>query len=123
MIRLTGMGEAVAGGIAGDLYVKVHVQPDARFKKDGPNILTEISVKLSDALLGASYKIETLEGSEVLDIPQGVTHGETLTIKGKGVPSARGKRGDFLVKIRITLPSKLSRTARGLIEKLREEGI
>ena len=123
MIRLTGMGEAVAGGIAGDLYVKVHVQPDARFKKDGPNILTEISVKLSDALLGASYKIETLEGSEVLDIPQGVTHGETLTIKGKGVPSARGKRGDFLVKIRITLPNKLSRTARGLIEKLREEGI
>ena len=123
MIRLTGMGEAVAGGIAGDLYVKVHVQPDARFKKDGPNILTEISVKLSDALLGASYKIETLEGSEVLDIPQGVTHGETLTIKGKGVPSPRGKRGDFLVKIRITLPNKLSRTARGLIEKLREEGI
>ena len=123
MIRLTGMGEAVAGGMSGDLYVKVHVQPDARFKKDGPNILTEISVKLSDALLGASYKIETLEGSEVLDIPQGVTHGETLTIKGKGVPSARGKRGDFLVKIRITLPNKLSRTARGLIEKLREEGI
>ncbi|KKW37233.1 MAG: Chaperone protein DnaJ [Candidatus Adlerbacteria bacterium GW2011_GWB1_54_7] len=123
MIRLTGMGEAVAGGVAGDLYVKVHVQPDARFKKDGPNILTEISVKLSDALLGTSYKIETLEGSEVLDIPQGVTHGETLTIKGKGVPSARGKRGDFLVKIRITLPNKLSRTARGLIEKLREEGI
>src|SRR3989338_2645067 len=123
MIRLTGMGEAVAGGIAGDLYVKVHVQPDARFKKDGPNIVTELSVKLSDALLGTSYKIETLEGSEVLDIPQGVTHGETLTIKGKGVPSARGKRGDFLVKIRITLPNKLSRIARGLIEKLREEGI
>ena len=124
MIRLTGMGEGVAaGGVSGDLYVKVHVQPDARFKKDGPNILTEISVKLSDALLGASYKIETLEGSEVLDIPQGVTHGETLTIKGKGVPSARGKRGDLLVKIRITLPTKLSRTARGLIEKLREDGI
>src|SRR3989344_658986 len=123
MIRLQGYGEAVAGGMSGDLYVKVHVQPDARVKKDGPNILTEISVKLSDALLGTSYKIETLEGSEVLDIPQGVTHGETLTIKGKGVPSARGKRGDFLVKIRITLPNKLSRTARGLIEKLREEGI
>lgn len=123
MIRLNGQGEAVAGGAPGDLYVKVHVQPDARFKKDGPNLITEISVKLSDALLGANYKIETLEGSEVLDVPQGVTHGETLVIKGKGVPSARGKRGDLLVKIKITLPNKLSRSARGLIEKLREEGI
>ena len=123
MIRLTGMGEAVADGIAGDLYVKVHVQSDSRFKKDGPNLVTELSVKLSDALLGGSYKIETLDGPEMLDIPQGITHGETLQIKGKGVPVARGKRGDFLVKIRITLPNKLSRTARGLIEKLREEGI
>ena len=123
MIRLTGMGEAVAGGASGDLYVKVHVQPDARFKKDGPNLITEISVKLSDALLGASYKIETLESAEVLEIPQGVKHGETLLIKGKGVPTVRGKRGDLYVKIRITLPTKLSRSARGLIEKLREEGI
>jgi molecular chaperone DnaJ len=123
MIRLQGYGEAVAGGQPGDLYVKVHVSPDARFKKDGPNILTEISVKLSDALLGATYKIETLEGSEVLEIPQGVTHGETLQIKGKGVPSARGKRGDMYVKIKITLPTKLSRNARTLIEKLREDGV
>ncbi len=123
MIRLTGMGEAVADGIAGDLYVKVHVQPDARFKKDGPNLVTELSVKLSDALLGSSYKIETLDGPEMLDIPQGVTHGETLQIKGKGVPIARGKRGDLYVRIKINLPSKLSRSAKSLIEKLKEEGI
>ncbi len=123
MIRLTGMGEAVAGGQSGDLYVKVHVQPDARFKKDGPNLVTELSVKLSDALLGAEYKVETLDGTEALDIPQGVTHGETLSIKGKGVPTARGKRGDLYVKIRINLPSKLSKSAKGLVEKLREEGI
>jgi molecular chaperone DnaJ len=124
MIRLTGMGEAVAGGASGDLYVKVHVQPDARFKKEGPNLITEISVKLSDALLGATYTLETLEGSEKVDIPQGVKHGETIHIKGKGVPLARGKRGDLYVKIKITLPTKLSRTARTAIEKLRdEEGI
>lgn len=124
MIRLQGMGEAVAGGPAGDLYVKVHVQPDARFKKDGPNLVTEISVKLSDALLGASYKIETLESTETVEIPLGVKHGEMLLVKGKGVPlGPRGKRGDLYVKIRINLPSKLSKSARGLIEKLREEGI
>lgn len=123
MIRLTGMGEAVSGGQSGDLYVKVHVQPDSRFKKDGPNLITELSVKLSDALLGAEYKVETLDGSEMLSVPQGVTHGEMLHIKGKGVPTNRGKRGDLYVKVRITLPSKLSKSARGLVEKLREEGI
>lgn len=124
MIRLQGLGEAVAAGSPGDLYVKVHVQPDARFKKDGPNLITEISVKLSDALLGATYKIETLDGTETIDIPQGVKHGETIQIKGKGVPSGRGKRGDMYVKVRITLPQKLSRGARAMIEKLRdEEGI
>lgn len=123
MIRLTGAGEAVAGGTSGDLYVKIHVSADPRFKKDGGNLVTELSVKLSDALLGAEYKIQTLEGEETIIIPQGVTHGEVIPIKGKGVPSGRNKRGDLIVKIRINLPQKLSRTAKNLIEKLKEEGV
>jgi molecular chaperone DnaJ len=124
MIRLSGLGEAVSGGASGDLYVKVHVQPDARFKKDGPNLVTEISVKLSDALLGANYKIETLDSTETVEIPPGVRHGEMIHIKGKGVPMGpKGKRGDLYVKVKINLPNKLSRSARSLIEKLREEGI
>jgi molecular chaperone DnaJ len=123
MIRLTGAGEAISGGSPGDLYVKIHVIPDQRFKKDGPNLITELSVKLSDALLGAEYKVPTLDGDENVTIPPGVTHGEMLRVKGKGVPSARGRRGDLFVRIKITLPQKLSRSARNLIEKLREEGI
>jgi molecular chaperone DnaJ len=123
MIRLSGLGEAVAGGPAGDLYVKIHVQNDSRFVKDGPNLITELSVKLSDALLGAEYTIATLDGDQPLTIPPGVTHGELLRLSGKGVPTARGKRGDLFVKIKITLPHKLSKTARGLIEKLKEEGV
>jgi molecular chaperone DnaJ len=123
MIRLSGMGEAVAGGLAGDLYVKVHVQIDPRFKKDGLNLVTDLSIKLSDALLGGEYKVATLDGEEVVAIPAGVSHGEIITISGKGVPNGRGKRGDLFVRVRINLPQKLSRTAKGLIEKLREEGI
>ena len=123
MIRLTGAGEAVAGGTPGDLYVKIHVRPDPRFKKDGPNIVTELSIKLTDALLGAEYTIPTLDGDDTVTIPQGVTHGELLKIVGKGIPNPRGKRGDFYVRIKITLPHKLSRTAKGLVEKLKEEGI
>jgi molecular chaperone DnaJ len=118
----------MAGGSAGDLYVKIHVSADPRFKKDGSNLVTELSVKLSDALLGAEYKIQTLEGEEKVDIPQGITHGEIITIKGRGVPMGSvpgraSKRGDLHIKIRITLPQKLSRSAKSLIEKLREEGI
>ncbi len=123
MVRLSGLGEAVAGGPAGDLYVKIHVQSDPRFKKDGPNLITELSVKLSDALLGAEYKVETLDGDQQLSIPAGVTHGELLRIHGKGVPTARGKRGDLFVKVKITLPQKLSKSAKALIEKLKEEGV
>src|SRR3990167_3158875 len=110
MIRLAGAGEAVASGQAGDLYVKIHVSPDPRFKKEGSNLVTELSVKLSDALLGSEYTIQTLDGEEKVDIPPGVSHSEVLTIKGRGVPTPRGKRGDLLVKIRITLPQKLSRS-------------
>jgi len=123
MIRLTGQGEAIQGGASGDLYVKIHVTPDPRYKKEGLNILSDLSVKLSDALLGADYKVDTLDGSEKVSIPQGVTHGETLTIKGKGISNNRGKRGDFIVKVKINLPQKLSKSAKTLIEKLKEEGI
>ena len=123
MIRLSGAGEAVSGGQAGDLYVKVHVAPDPRFKKEGPNIVTELSVKLSDALLGGSYKIQTLDGDEPIDIPAGVSHGEVIKVKSKGVPVRGGRRGDLLVRVKITLPTKLSRGARSLVEKLREEGV
>ncbi len=123
MIRLTGAGEAVQGGSSGDLYVKVHVQNDPRFKKDGQNLITELSIKLSDALLGSEYKVQTLDGDENLSIPPGVNHGELLKIKGKGVANNQGKRGDLVVRIKINLPSKISRTAKNLIEKLKEEGI
>jgi molecular chaperone DnaJ len=123
MIRLQGGGEAAAGGSPGDLYVKIHVTPDPRFKKEGSNLVTELSIKLSDALLGSVYTIQTLEGEEQVEIPMGISHGEILTVKSKGVPTPRGKRGDLLIKVRINLPQKLSRSVKSLIEKLREEGI
>ncbi len=123
MIRLSGMGEALSGGAPGDLYVKIHVTSDPRFKKEGANLVTDLSVKLSDALLGADYKVATLDGDEPLTIPQGISHGELIRIKGRGVPQGRGKRGDLFVRIKITLPQKISRSAKNLIEKLREEGI
>ncbi|MCR4325402.1 MAG: molecular chaperone DnaJ [Patescibacteria group bacterium] len=123
MIRMPGKGEAVLGGASGDLYVKLHVKQDSRFSREGENLLTTLPVKLTDALLGAKYKIPTLDGEESITIPAGVRHGETLHVRGKGVPHGRGSRGDLLVRVEIDLPKKLSRTARDLIEKLQSEGL
>ncbi len=123
MIRLSGGGEAVKGGVSGDLYIKVHVATDPLFRKEGQNLLRDLQIKLSDALLGTTYKVKTLDGDVDVSIPPGASHGEIIRLKGKGVPSGKSKRGDLLLRIVISLPSKLSKSAKGLIEKLREEGI
>ncbi len=123
MIRMQGHGEAVPGGAAGDLYVKVHVKSDQRFRKEGNNIVMPLSVKVTDALLGSSYKVETLDGEINVKIPQGVTHGERLRVKGKGVPQRYGTRGDLYITIDIQVPGKLSRKAKKAAEALRDEGV
>ena len=123
MIRMPGRGEAISGGSAGDLYVKIHVKADPRFSRDGATITTTLSVKLTDALLGATYTVETLDGDMQLDIPAGVTHGEVIKVKGKGVPMQGGSRGDLAVRVVIQMPKKLSRSAKRLVEELRNEGV
>ena len=123
MMRLTGGGEAIPGGTAGDLYVRVHVKGDSRFTKEGYDLIMPLSIKLTDALLGSSQKIETLDGELTLKIPQGVTFGEKLRIKNKGVPKRGSSRGDLYVKIDVQIPGKLSRSAKKAAETLRDEGI
>jgi molecular chaperone DnaJ len=122
MIRMSGRGEAVQGGVSGDLYVKIHVQPHPTIKRDGDTLTTTLKVKLSDALLGTTSSIETLDDLVDIKIPEGVKHNEQLRIKNKGVPDG-SVRGDFLVKIQIELPQKLSKNARKLIEELKKEGL
>lgn len=122
MIRMTGRGEAVQNGTPGDLYIKIHVKPHPHIKREGSTLIRTLPVKLSDALLGNTYSVETLDGNVEIKIPTGVSHGEMLRIRGKGVPDGRG-RGDFMVKINIEMPNKLSRKAQKLIEELRGEGI
>lgn len=123
MIRLSGAGEAVASGTSGDLYIKVHVKRHPIFKKEGVNLVTDLSLKLSSALLGEEYVLQTLDGEIKVKIPEGVSHGEVLRVKGKGVPFEKGRRGDLLIKLHIKLPSKLSKEARKHIEELRKDGI
>jgi molecular chaperone DnaJ len=123
MVRLTGAGEAVSGGQAGDLYIKIHVKPHPLYEKEGVNLVTELNVKLSDALLGTEHTLKTLDGDIILKIPEGVTFGEILRVKGKGVPVTTSKRGDILVKVNIVMPKRLSKDSRKKIEELKKEGM
>jgi len=122
MVRMTGAGEAVEGGKAGDLYIRIQIKKHPVFKKEGLNLVIQKKVKLTDALLGASFDIETLDGMLTLKIPEGIQYGEVLLIKGKGVPYDGSKRGDILVTILFDTP-KLSRNTQKIIEDLRKEGL
>ena len=122
MIRLSGQGEAVQAGVSGDLYIKVRVAPHKTFHREGSNLIMDLDIKLSDALLGAEYSVETLDGDIKLKIPTGVSIGEILRVRGKGVPVEK-TRGDLLIKLNIKLPNKLSRKAKKAVEELKQEGV
>ena len=83
----------------------------------------DLHVKLSSALLGEEFPIKTLDGEIKVQVPQGVTHGEILRVKGKGVPIEKNRRGDLLIHIFIYLPLKISKSAARLIEELKKEGL
>lgn len=125
MIRMSGMGEAVQGGVTGDLYVKVNVIPHKLWKREGNDLSMTHEIKLTDALLGAKYVVDGLDASIEIDIAPGATHGEILRVKGRGVPHIheKGRRGDVLVKLSIAMPKKLSRKALAFVEGLKEEGL
>ena len=125
MIRLTGHGEATPGGQPGDLYIKVHVENHPYLRREGDNLIMDLPIKLSDAILGATYPISTLEGTSIeLSVPSGVSHGEILRMKDKGVPhGSSNRRGDLLVRVTITTPQNISRKVKKIAEELRKEGI
>ncbi|MEI6296454.1 MAG: molecular chaperone DnaJ [bacterium] len=123
MIRFSGRGEAVPGGNSGDLYVKIHIEKDRVFRRDGYNLVMDLEIKLTDSLLGANYNISTLDGDVNLNIPSGISHGEVLKIKNKGVFIDKIKRGDVWVNIKIKIPKNISKSDIELIKKLRESGI
>lgn len=122
MIRLPGQGEAIKSGTAGDLYVKVHVERDPLWQRDGANLVGPLSIKLTEALLGGERMLETPHGPLSFAIPAGSKTGDVLRLKGKGVPM-RGRIGDILVRLEVIIPAKLSRAARVHVEGLREEGL
>jgi molecular chaperone DnaJ len=124
MIRMNQQGEAVKGGVSGDMYVKVHVKPHHLFKREGQNLVMDLPVKLTDALLGTTVTIEALEGKTLeVKIPPMKRAEELLRVRGKGVPTGGNSRGDLIIRLETALPQKLSSKARKALEDLKGEGL
>ena len=125
MIRISGKGEAsAAGGVPGDLYARIHLIQDKVFRRQGDDLILSMPLKFTQAALGDSVEVKTPDGVIKLKIPEGTENGDILKVRGKGVPSRQGYgRGDLLVEIKVETPKKVSKKARELIEKLKEEGV
>jgi molecular chaperone DnaJ len=119
-VRVAGRGHAgERGGPPGDLYVQVHVRDDPRFVRDGDDLLTAVDVSAPRAALGTTVEVPTIDGAVELTIPSGTQPHETLVIRGRGMPSVRGRRtGDLRVVVNVVVPRRLSREQRELAAQL-----
>ena len=121
-IRVRGRGVAGgAGGQPGDLYVVVRVPQHPLFGRTGDDLTLTLPVTFPEASLGAQVKVPTLEEPVTLKIPAGTQPGQVLRVRGRGAPKRNGSRGDLLVTIEVTVPKKLSREERELLEGFAEK--
>ena len=119
-IRFTGLGEAgTNGGPTGDLYLVLHVKEHPFFERQGNDLHCVVPISFTQAALGAEIKVPTLEGENVLKVPDGTQSGQVLRIKNKGVPVLNGHgRGDLFIEVRVQTPIKLNKRQRELLEEL-----
>ncbi|HEY8998464.1 MAG TPA: molecular chaperone DnaJ, partial [Edaphobacter sp.] len=119
-IRYQGEGEAGKfAGPAGDLYVVLNIKPHRFFERDGDDLHCVMPISFPQAALGTELEIQTLEGPEMIKVPEGTQSGKEFRLRGKGVPhlNERGK-GDLIVEIRVQTPSKLSKQQKDLLRQL-----
>lgn len=117
ILRVRGEGEAIKNGQSGDLFVRVFVKPDSRFKREDSAILSDIKIGFTQAALGDTIDVETIDGKVELTIPAGTQSGTEFRLKGKGVQTSRG-RGDQFVTVYVVTPKKLDKKQKKLLEEL-----
>lgn len=122
-IRLAGLGAAARyGGVAGDLYVRVHVKPLRGFEREGADLFTNSEISYAQAVLGSKIEVESLEGSVKVMVPAGTESGQLIRLRGQGMGYlGRPGRGDHYVRIKIKVPKRISRKAKKMLEELAGE--
>jgi len=123
-LRLSGRGQdGVRGGPAGDLYVTAHVEQDEDFDREGFDLVHHLSVTYPQAALGAKVEVPALEEDEdatqTVKVPSGIQAGETIVVRGAGVPRLNGRgRGDLICVVEVEVPKRLSREQKRLLKEL-----
>jgi molecular chaperone DnaJ len=118
-IRVPGKGHVGRnGGENGDLYITVHVQPHATFRREGDDLHVVVPLAIHEAALGAKIEVPSLDGPARLRVPPGTQSGQRFRMHDRGVVSARdGRRGDLIVEIRLVLPKLLDERSKELLRE------
>jgi len=125
-LRLTGKGNpGVDGGPPGDLYLNISILPHPLFAREGNDIYVEKTINYSQAALGTTIEVATIDGAaKRIKVPPGTQNNTRIRMKGYGVPGLKGgNKGDQYVKITVSVPKKLSDSQAKLIHELAEEGL
>ncbi|GFE57008.1 DnaJ C-terminal domain-containing protein [Geobacter sp. AOG1] len=124
-LRVQGKGGAGSGGgPAGDLYLDIKVGSDPQFNREGDDIVVERLLRFSEAALGTSLEVSTLEGTKRIKVPAGIQPGTKIRLKGLGFPRmGKGARGDLFVRVNVQVPEQLTGTQRELLEQLAGKGL
>jgi curved DNA-binding protein len=115
-VRLAGQGGRSAEG-AGDLYLRIELQPSQRFRLEGDDVHSVLPVTPWEAALGATVTLRTLDGTVRIKVPAGSSSGRKIRLKAKGYPSASGERGDLYAELRVDVPTDLGDEERDLIQR------
>jgi molecular chaperone DnaJ len=121
-MSVSGKGNAGArNGIPGDLLVLIEEEHNENFERDGVNLLHDTYISFSDAALGATIEVPTIDGKAKIKIAPGTPGGKVLRLKGKGLPDLNSlHRGDLLINVNVWTPKELTKEERRILEKLNE---
>jgi curved DNA-binding protein len=124
-IRIAGKGsDGESGGPSGDLFLEVKVTPDPAFIRDGGDLFVERNIRFSEACLGVSIEVPTLEEPKRIKVPAGIQPGTKIRLKGCGIKAlGSNAKGDLYVKINIHVPEGLNSSQKKLLEELAKAGL
>ena len=118
VLRLRGQGQPGArGGPSGDALIEIQVAPHPFFRRDGSDIVVEVPVTLTEAVVGGKITVPTIDGPVTMSIPAGSNSGTKLRLRGKGVATRGGSRGDQYVTLRLMLPREPDAALRDFVAK------
>lgn len=119
-LRLKGQGEGGRGG-PGDALIEISIRPHPVYRREGDQLVMDVPISVPDAVLGGKVTAPTPEGSVALTVPKGANSGQTLRLKGRGLPDSGGRRGDLLARLVVTLPEAADPKLEAFAEKWRAE--